>query len=230
MKYTYIVIQYIFLFFSNRFAAPTEKGIDQFNKAIVEMIAEDMQPFSIVENCGFQKLIRFLDSRYTIPSRRTIERTLIPNKYESTRSKVFELVSKAKHVAITSDIWTSMNTESYLTVTVHFFDTKLQLRTFVLNTKKLTAKHTAQYLSEVLKSIFDDWNILTKVCAIVTDSGANIKAAVRLLKIGHIPCTAHKLNNIVKNSLQLDSEELLPNNQAEIRTLYKVMPFYCWSF
>jgi zinc finger BED domain-containing protein 1 (E3 SUMO-protein ligase ZBED1) len=68
------------------------------------MIAEDMQPFFIIENRGFQKLVQLLDSRYTLPSRRTIERTLIPNIYETTRAKVFELVSIAKHVAITSDV------------------------------------------------------------------------------------------------------------------------------
>lgn len=68
------------------------------------MIAEDVQPFSIIENRGFQKLVRFLDSRYTLPSRRTIGRTLIPNYCETTKSKVFGLVSNAKYVAITSDI------------------------------------------------------------------------------------------------------------------------------
>jgi len=190
----------------------------------VEMIAEDMQPFSIVENRGFQKLVRLLDSRYTLPSRRTIGRTLIPDIYETTRSKVFGLVSNAKHVAITSDVWTSMNTESYLTATVHFFDTDLQLRTFVLATEKLTSNHTAQYLSEVLHDIFHNWNIRTKVCAIVIDSGAKIKAAVRLMNIEHIPCTAHKLNNIVKKSLKLDSDDqsIVTDDQVQIINLAKL--------
>jgi len=93
-----------------------------------------------------------------------------------------------------------MNTESYLTATVHFFDTDLQLRTFVLTTEKLTSNHTAQCLSQVLRGIFPDWNIQSKVCAIVTDSGSNIKTAVCLMDIEYIPCTAHKLNSIVMKS------------------------------
>lgn len=211
------------MFFTNRFNVPTEYGVDQFNRTIIEMIAEDMQPFSIVENRGFQKLVKFLDSRYTLPSRRTIERTLIPNIYNDTKLKVFESVSKAKHVAITSDVWTSMNAESYLTATVNFFDADLQLKTFVLSTEKLTFNHTAQHLSEVLRGIFHDWNIQTKVCAIVTDSGANIKAAVRLLGISHIPCTAHKLNNIVTNSLKLDFDgPSKPDDQVQIITSVKL--------
>jgi len=122
-----------------------------------------------------------------------------------------------------SDVWTSMNTESYLTATVHFFDADLQLRTFVYATEKLTSNHTAKNLSDVLHGIFHSWNIHSKVCAIVTDSGANIKAAVRLMNIEHIPCTAHRLNNIVKKSLKLDSDDqLLPNDQVQIITLIKL--------
>jgi len=189
----------------------------------VEMIAKDMQPFSIVKNRVFQKLVQLLDSRYTLPSRITIERTLIPNIYETTRAKVFELVSIARHVAITSDVWTSMNTESYITATVHFFDTNSQLRTFVLTTEKLTSNHTAKNLSDVLHDIFQNWNVQSKVCAIVTDSEANIKAAISLMNIEHIPYTAHKLNIIVKKSLKLDSDDkLLPNEQAKIITLTKL--------
>lgn len=213
-------------FFTNRFNAPTEKAVDQFNSAVVEIIAEDMQPFSIVENRGFKKIIRLLDSRYMLPSRRTIGRTLIPNIFESTKSKLFQLISTAKHVAITSDVWTSISTESYLTTTIHFFDANLQLRTFVLTTEKLTTNHTAKNLSEVLQGIFQNWNIQTKVCAIVTDSGPNIKAAVRLLGIEHIPCTAHKLNNIVKKSLKLDSDDQVQISQQ----VGEVMSFNCRSF
>lgn len=81
-------------------------------------------------------------------------------------------------MAFTSDIWTSMNTESFLTATVHFFDVDLELRTFLLTTEKLTSNHTAKYFSEVLHGIFHSWNIQNKVCAIVTNFGVNIKAAV----------------------------------------------------
>lgn len=87
----------------------------------------------------------------------------------------------------------------------------------------MTNNHTGQYLSEVLQVIFNKWNIQKKVCAMVTDSGANIKAAVRLLGIEHIPCTAHKLNNIVKNSLQLDiHDESIVEDHKQIITLVKL--------
>lgn len=142
------------------------------------MIAEDIQSLSIVENKGFKKLINLLDSRYTLPSRRTIGRTILPDLYESTRVMVQYCL---------------------LSMFVRF----LNLKTFVLTTRKLTFSNTAQYLSEVLTNIIKEWEIETKVVAIVSDSGANIKAAIRLLEINHIPCVAHKLNNAVKTALKI---------------------------
>lgn len=98
-------------------------------------------------------------------------------------------------MAITSDIWTSMDTESFLTVTVHTYDKDLKLKTFILTTEKLEKSHTAQYIYEVLLKVFEEWNIYNKIVAIVTDSGANIKAAIKKFNgIAHIPCTAHMLN------------------------------------
>lgn len=193
--------------FVGRFSLPPESKVDQFYKAVVQMIAEDMQPLSIVENSGFQKLINLLDSRYKLPSRKLIGTTLIPNLYESTRHKIETILSQAKYVSLTSDVWTSLNTISFITVTVHFFDIDLNLKTYVLTTRKLESNHTAQYLSEVLTDVIKEWNIEDKIVAIVTDSGANIKAAIRLLGLNHIPCVAHKLNNAVKNALRSDFDE-----------------------
>lgn len=46
-----------------RFGAPSELQIKAFYEAIVRMIAEDLQPLSIVENEGFKNMINLLDSR-----------------------------------------------------------------------------------------------------------------------------------------------------------------------
>jgi len=124
------------------------------------------------------------------------------------KGDVQSLLNAASHVAITTDIWTSMNTDSFMTLTAHFVDSNLrELRTVVLCTKKLESNHTGVYLSQIMTKELSDWNILNKVVAIVTDGGANIKLAVRLMNIPQIPCTAHKLNLIVQQSLELSEED-----------------------
>jgi len=117
---------------------------------------------------------------------------------EKVKGKVQILLNAASYVAITTDIWTSMNTDSFMTLTAHFVDKTIsELRTVVLCTKKLVSNHTGASLSEVINQELVDWNILYKVVAIVTDGASNIKLAVRLMNISHIPCTAHRLNLIV---------------------------------
>lgn len=145
--------------------------------------------------------------RYEIPSRRTLGRTIIPQIMEKVKGNVQVLLNAASYIAITTDIWTSMNTDSFMTLTAHFVDSiLLKLKTVVLCTKKLESNHTGVYHSQVMKKELTDWNILSKIVAIVTDGGANIKLAVRLLDIPQIPCTAHKLNLIVQQSLELTDD------------------------
>jgi zinc finger BED domain-containing protein 1 (E3 SUMO-protein ligase ZBED1) len=75
--------------------------VDQFNKAVIEMITEDMQPLAIVENRGFRKLINLLDSRYKLPSHKLIGTMLIPNLYDSTPKMIETILFHTKYVSLT---------------------------------------------------------------------------------------------------------------------------------
>lgn len=147
----------------------------------MEMIAVDLQPISFIENEGFRNMVRFLDSRYLelIPSRRMLTSKMLPDLYMSTKQKIQQIINDTNHISITSDIWTSMNVDSYLTVTAHMYDNDFKLKTFVLTTEKLDKNHTAQYIYEILRKMLENWNITNKVIAVVTDSGANIKVAIK---------------------------------------------------
>lgn len=58
-----------------------------------------------------------------------------------------------------------------------------------------------------MTSELNSWGVLNKVTAIVSDSGANIKSAIRLMNIQHIPCTAYKLNLVVQQALYLTEDD-----------------------
>ncbi|XP_025198007.1 zinc finger BED domain-containing protein 1-like [Melanaphis sacchari] len=181
------------------------------------MIAEDLQPLSIVENEGFRNMVKLLDSRYQIPSRRALGRTIIPSIYSNVRNKVQTLLNDTSFIALTTDIWTSINTDSFLTITAHFFPKgQSQLKIVVLGTKKLDQSHTATHLEEIMTSELNRWGILNKVTAIVSDSGANIKSAIRLMNIQHIPCTAHKLNLVVQKALYLNEDDSVGDESNEL--------------
>ena len=61
-----------------------------------------MQPLSVVENEGFIKFTQQLDPRYQLPSRSTVTRSLLPNKYEKLKDAVKLELKQVKHVALTT--------------------------------------------------------------------------------------------------------------------------------
>ena len=54
----------------------------KLDTSLVDMIATDIQPMSVVEDKGFQEFVNALDPRYVLPSRRTITRSMLPTRYE----------------------------------------------------------------------------------------------------------------------------------------------------
>ena len=52
------------------------------------MIALDYQPFSIVDDVGFIRLLRSLEPRYVIPSRRYSTETVLPTIYDTVKKEV----------------------------------------------------------------------------------------------------------------------------------------------
>ena len=68
------------------------------------MTVKDLQPVSIAEDEGFHLLVHTLDSRYELPSRRTIMQ-MLPEKYSKKCEAVKEELSRQAHVSLTSDLW-----------------------------------------------------------------------------------------------------------------------------
>ena len=91
-----------------------------------------MQPFSVVDDAGFRALVSGLDSRYSLPGRRTITASLLPMMYEMKKAKLQDILRSAKDIAVTTDAWTSRTNDSYYTVTTHFVNANWELQSYVL--------------------------------------------------------------------------------------------------
>ncbi|XP_076047308.1 E3 SUMO-protein ligase ZBED1-like [Oratosquilla oratoria] len=72
----------------------------------------------------------------------------------------------------------------------------------LLATKRLMVDHTSENIEGALKEICEEWDLLEKVCCIVTDNAPNIVKAVKDMNVIHIPCFAHSLNLVVQNALK----------------------------
>lgn len=170
------------------------------------MITADYQPLSIVENVGFLEYTKKLQPLYTPPSRKLLTTKLLPDQYNIIISKLKNMLDNVNYVSITTDMWTSDSTKSYITVTCHFIYND-NLYSPVLNTKEVRESYTGENIAATLSYIFKEWNITNKIVTIVSDSGANIKNAINdHLQKYHHPCVAHTLNLSVNEAIDKNTE------------------------
>ena len=66
---------------------PVAQRITHF---IAEMMALDCQPFSVVEDQGFVRLLNHLQPRYQLPGHKYFSSTMIPQLYDSCKKTVTE--------------------------------------------------------------------------------------------------------------------------------------------
>jgi hypothetical protein len=93
-----------------------------FYKRLVFMVAKSMHPLSLVEEAGFVEIVRYLDPNIRIPSRSTLTTKILPDCYLSAKNRLIEEIGEASHVSLTTDLWSSRNMESYMSLTAHYIN------------------------------------------------------------------------------------------------------------
>ena len=85
---------------------------------------------------------------------------------------------------------------------MHYIDSTWQLRSYCLGATYLAEDHTGENIKESLLETFSEWNLdASKLVAITTDSGSNVKLACALLHWRWLSCFGHNLDLAVRKSL-----------------------------
>lgn len=130
------------------------------------------------------------------------------DRYLEIRQNILAKLVEAKSVSLTSNMWTSLNNEGYLSVTVHFIQGST-LHSAVLCTQKVEERHTGANISSHLKDVMNEWCITDKTFALVTDNAAVMVDVAKRLGVSHMGCAAHRVNLVVTDVLEHpDLEEL----------------------
>ncbi|CAK1591180.1 unnamed protein product [Parnassius mnemosyne] len=153
------------------------------DRDLLELFIADFQPFRIVEDKGFKKFVKNIPG-YTLPSRKNISSAMIPALYQTTLNEVKTRVSlDASSVCLTTDCWTSSQTESYIGVTVHYIDKNFEPQQILLECKGLNETHTSANLAKKLKRVTDEWNLTHKVNFAILDNARNIVKAIETARV-----------------------------------------------
>src|SRR6218665_344725 len=174
-----------------------------WNKLIGEFIAVDTQPFTVLEDVGFRRLVAKAEPRYKLPSPKYFSTSLIPDMYEAVIGKVRQLISSVKHLSFTTDAWSDPSSSvALLSLTVHWISDDFIRQQTVLFATPLEESHTGEYLSVKFTEMLDSFSIeKARVHLVLRDSGANMVKALRLAEVDDLPCFAHQLQLVINDSI-----------------------------
>ncbi|KAH9751286.1 BED-type domain-containing protein [Citrus sinensis] len=185
-------------------------------RATMKMIVLDELPLSVVENPGFRHFCSVAAPRYLLPSRRTISRDTLEMYLEENAKLKSLLMGNKLRVSLTTNIWTSITTASYVVITAHFIDRDWNLHRKIISFNTVN-DHSSETISKQLEKCLIDWGI-ERVFTVTVDNASLNEGALRhlidrvktwrddgLVLNGdylHVRCCAHILNLIVTEGLK----------------------------
>ncbi|KAL4568366.1 hypothetical protein LXL04_023976 [Taraxacum kok-saghyz] len=196
---------------------------EKFRELVSQAIIKHNLPFMFVEYEGIRDIFQYLYENVITISRNTAKSDVTNLfKREKVRLKTL-LESLLGRVSLTSDLWTSINTDGFLCVTCHFIDTEWKLQKRILNFQHMPPPHNGVYLTEKISYLLFDWGIEKKLFTITLDNASSNDTFVNLLKgqlsnegalrsngdYFHIRCCAHVLNLVVQDGLKAIDEGIV---------------------
>ena len=164
---------------------------------ILDMVAIDLRPLRLVEGEGFNKLMEYLEPGYKVPSAMHMA-SLLHRKYKAGYERLKEILKvDPSAISLTTDLWTSIANDSFITVSAHFISPDWDMCSVVLCTSAFPERHTGAEISQKLIDIAEESEISQKVACIVHDQGSNMVLTMKLLSDekgwNTLRCSAHCL-------------------------------------
>jgi len=179
--------------------ATKQKILDE---ALLEMIATDFHPLSIVDDRGFRRFVGKLQPLYKLPTRQALYDNLLTAQYARAVNERRAEVQQTTAVCVSAEGWLSQASERYVALTAHYLSAQLEPKSCLLDCFMYTDHHTADAVKDELTRIVDEWGCQGKVVAFITDSSPHVSAAVQLAGWRNLPCFANMLNVMAQEALK----------------------------
>ena len=118
---------------------------EQITGLVSEMLVANMLPVALVESPEFRALLSFLEPAYKPPCRQTMTSRL-QTMAEKRRCVIRETMqTDATAVSVTTDIWTSMANDPYISLTASYITPAWTMRTPTLANTLMDERHTDKH-------------------------------------------------------------------------------------
>jgi hypothetical protein len=179
----------------------------------------------LVDDEDFATLVEYLRPQYAPPSRRRLERNLLPALSKYVTDRMTRKMNDIATFSLTTDSWTSGANRGYIAITAHGITKDWSFESFFLDLVPVRKSETAEYLSEIIEEVLLDWDIGRQArAACTTDGAANVRSAVMRMHMPWVYCIAHALNRSIRLGLKNAVVKPLMKKAKHIVRLFKSSP------
>jgi len=130
---------------------------------LIKWIVINQHPFTIVEQPNFISFVHTLYPATKMPSADTVKRYIV-NSYETARINMQNILENlSSKISFTTDIWTSPNTKSFLSLTAHFINENWELQNVLVDFIQIHGSHTGENIKNTFVSGLNNLSIQNKV-------------------------------------------------------------------
>ncbi|CAF3754519.1 unnamed protein product [Rotaria sp. Silwood1] len=129
----------------------------------------------------------------------------IKKLYSTKLLELQEELKQVHYVCLMADLWRRPKKHHYLCVTVHYLDLNYRNVSKVPSFRRFHGRHLSTRIRRHLTRVVNRFELESKIVAIVTDNGRDMRAATQQSKMFglRLYCLCHGLNLTVKNGLHL---------------------------
>ena len=123
----------------------------EFREMLVEAIIKHNLPFSFVEYEGIRKVFNYLNLDVKHINRNTSKVNVLKLYKKEKDGVKNKLKSISGRICLTSDLWTSIISEGYICLTVHYVDENWELKNIILIFCHMQPLHKNSFIGENFK-------------------------------------------------------------------------------
>jgi hypothetical protein len=178
---------------------------------IVRWVSESLRPFNIVNDRGFQSLMKTGRPSYALPSPTTVSRD-VKLVFAKTRERIARMLGTYEgRLSFGTDAWTSPNHRAYIAITVHL-EKEGRPFSMILDVIEVARSHSGTNLAEAFGAVMTEFGIENKMMSITCDNASANDAMIE--ELGYLledfggqrartRCFAHIINLVVKTIMRL---------------------------
>ena len=199
----------------------TDRRQVQITDALVLYIASDLVPLSVVESEYFSNLMKILDSRYQLPSRKHLSTKHLEEKSTSVQANLKGSLQNAPSVCLTIDLWSNRQMKGFLGITGHFI-LDWTMQTVMIACKRFKGRHSAENIRLEYEEAISAYEISEKIMTIVTDNASNMTRAFDLSLPGYV--TEKEANKDDDSDVEDDSPDSSEESSSHEDPLTECLP------